>query len=78
MPNVLLSGAIPAPEGIDLTVRGHTATCQTRNTAVTLRALLDWAARYRVGDLDDLAVDTPSLEDAYLHHVERSDGDPGL
>ncbi|MGA2825582.1 MAG: ABC transporter ATP-binding protein [Streptosporangiaceae bacterium] len=78
MPNVLLSGAIPAPEGIDLTVRGHTATCHTRNTAVTLRALLDWAARYRVGDLDDLAVDTPSLEDAYLHHVERSDGDPGL
>jgi len=39
-------------------------------------ALLDWAARYHVGDLDELAVVTPSLEDAYLHHVERTDGDP--
>jgi ABC-2 type transport system ATP-binding protein len=76
-PDVLRSGEIPPPDGIDLIVRGHTVTCQTRNTAVTLRALLDWAARYQIGDLDDLAVDTPSLEDAYLHHVERNDGDPG-
>lgn len=78
LPDVLRSGAVPAPDGIDLVVHGHTVTCHTHNTAVTLRTLLDWAARYQVGDLDDLAVGTPSLEDAYLHHVERSDGDPGL
>jgi len=78
LPAALRNGEIPPPDGIDLTVRGQIATCHTRNTAVTLRALLDWAARYGLGDLDDLAVDTPSLEDAYLHHVDRSDGDPTL
>jgi len=31
-----------------------------------LRVLLDWAAHHRLGDLDELAVATPSLEDAYL------------
>ncbi len=72
----LRDGEIPPPEGIDLIVDGPTATCRTWNTAATLRALLAWAARYHVGDLDDLAVVTPSLEDAYLHHVERTDGDP--
>ena len=78
VPETLRNGEIPAPDGVDLVVRGQTATCHTRNTAVTLRRLLDWAARYHVGDLDDLAVDTPSLEDAYLHHTLRSAGDPGL
>ena len=76
VPDLLRNGEIPAPDGIDLIVRGQTVTCQTRNTAVTLRALLDWAARHQIGDLADLAVETPSLEDAYLHHVDRSDGDP--
>ena len=75
VPDLLRNGEIPVPDGIDLIVRGPTVTCQTRNTAVTLRALLDWAARHQIGDLADLAVETPSLEDAYLHHVDRSDGD---
>ena len=75
-PDALRNKEIPAPDGIDLILDGRTATCRTRNTAATLRALLDWAAQYHVGDLDDLAVVTPSLEDAYLHHVERTDGDP--
>jgi ABC-2 type transport system ATP-binding protein len=76
LPNALRDSEIPPPDGIELIMRGPTATCRTRNTAATLRALLDWAARYHVGDLDELAVVTPSLEDAYLHHVERTDGDP--
>ena len=59
-------------------MRGQTVTCHTRNTAVHPALLLDWAARHGLGDLNDLAVDTPSLEDAYLHHVDRSDGDPTL
>jgi ABC-2 type transport system ATP-binding protein len=75
-PDALRAKEIPAPDGIDLVVDGRTATCRTRNTATTLRVLLDWAAEHRVGDLDDLAVVSPSLEDAYLHHVERTDGDP--
>ncbi len=76
LPKALRDGEIPPPDGIELIMHGPTATCRTRNTAATLRALLAWAARYQVGDLDDLAVVTPSLEDAYLHHVERTDGDP--
>jgi ABC-2 type transport system ATP-binding protein len=76
LPRALRDGEIPPPEGIDLIVDGPTATSRTWNTAATLRALLAWAARYHVGDLDDLAVVTPSLEDAYLHHVERTDRDP--
>jgi len=55
---------------------GPTASCRTGNTAATLRVLLDWAARHQLGDLDELAVATPSLEDAYLHHVGRSDREP--
>ncbi len=59
IPAALRSGEIPAPDGIDLVVRDQTVTCHTRNTAVTLRLLLDWA--------DDLAVDTPSAFPATDH-----------
>jgi ABC-2 type transport system ATP-binding protein len=76
-PAALRAKEIPAPDGVDLAVSGPTASCQTRNPAATLRVLLDWAARHRLGDLDELSVATPSLEDAYLHHVERSGEEPG-
>jgi ABC-2 type transport system ATP-binding protein len=75
-PAALQAKEIPPPDGVDLAVSGSVARCQTRNTAATLRALLDWAARHQLGDLDELAVATPSLEDAYLHHVDRPDGEP--
>lgn len=40
--------------------------------SAALRALLDWASRYDVGELTDLSVITPSLEEAYLHLVEHN------
>jgi ABC-2 type transport system ATP-binding protein len=75
-PAALQAKEIPSPDGVDLAVSGSVARCQTRNSAATLRTLLDWAAHHQLGDLDELAVATPSLEDAYLHHVERTDGEP--
>jgi ABC-2 type transport system ATP-binding protein len=75
-PGALQAKEIPLPDGLELTVSGSVARCQTRNAAATLRTLLDWAANHQLGDLDELAVATPSLEDAYLHHVDRTDGEP--
>jgi hypothetical protein len=40
------------------------------NAAVALRELLAWAAANDLGDLDDLTVATPTLEDAYLRLVD--------
>jgi ABC-2 type transport system ATP-binding protein len=72
IPDALRSGRVPPPDGLDLHLNATTATCHTRNSAVALRALLDWASRYDVGELTDLSVITPSLEQAYLHLVEHN------
>jgi hypothetical protein len=40
------------------------------DAAVALRELLAWAAASDLGDLDDLTVVTPTLEDAYLRLVD--------
>jgi hypothetical protein len=50
-------------------VSGDVATCLTRNTASALRELLGWAAANGLGDLDNLSVDNPTLEDAYMQLV---------
>lgn len=71
-PEALRAKEILPPDGIELVVSGFTASCQTRTPAATLRTLLDWAGRHRFGELDELAVVSPSLEDAYLHHVGRT------
>ena len=68
-PPALRRGEVEPPEGIGLTVNGDTAVCRTANAAVALRELLAWASAYDLGDLDDLAVVTPTLEDAYLRLV---------
>jgi ABC-2 type transport system ATP-binding protein len=77
IPDVLRYGRVPPPTGLgpNLDLTGTTAVCRTRNSAAALRSLLDWASRYGVGDLPDLSVVTPSLEEAYLHLVEHN-GDP--
>jgi ABC-2 type transport system ATP-binding protein len=75
-PEALRTKEIPPPDGIELAVSGSTASCQSCTPAATLRALLDWAVRHQLGDLDELAVASPSLEDVYLHHVGRTDGEP--
>jgi ABC-2 type transport system ATP-binding protein len=68
-PPALRRAEVGPPEGIDLIVDGNTATCRTGNAAVALRELLAWASANGLGDLDDLAVVTPTLEDAYLRLV---------
>jgi ABC-2 type transport system ATP-binding protein len=65
-PAALRRGQIPLPDGIDLAVHGSESVCHSGNPGRTLRLLLDWALRHRLGDLDGLAVTAPSLEDTYL------------
>ena len=68
-PSALLQGLVAPPGSLGVEVRGEVAVCRTANAAVALRELLAWAAGNHLGDLDDLAVETPTLEDAYLRLV---------
>jgi ABC-2 type transport system ATP-binding protein len=69
-PRGLRSGDIAAPGCLEVEVRGEVARCRVPNAAVALRELLGWAAAHGLGDLDDLRVETPTLEDAYLRLVD--------
>jgi ABC-2 type transport system ATP-binding protein len=62
-------GTLTPPSGLEVVVRGEVATCHTDNSATALRELLNWSAANDLGDLGDLAVETPTLEDAYLQLV---------
>jgi ABC-2 type transport system ATP-binding protein len=68
-PRRLRDGSLRPPSGLDVAVSGDAATCLTRNTASALRELLGWAAANGLGDLDNLSVDNPTLEDAYMQLV---------
>jgi ABC-2 type transport system ATP-binding protein len=68
-PPALRRGNVKPPGCLDVEVSGEVAVCKAANAAVALRELLDWAATNELGDLDDLAVATPTLEDAYLRLV---------
>ncbi|MGH3171361.1 MAG: ATP-binding cassette domain-containing protein, partial [Trebonia sp.] len=59
----------PPPPCLNLVVNGGLATCRAASAAAALRELLAWAAANDLGDLEDLAVVTPTLEDAYLRLV---------
>ena len=65
------AAALAGGSALGIEVTGGTAVCRTGNPAATLRELLDWAAAHDLGDLDDLSVHTPTLEDAYLQLVAR-------
>jgi ABC-2 type transport system ATP-binding protein len=69
-PRGLRSGDIAAPGCLEVEVRGEVARCRVPNAAVALRELLGWAAAHGLGDLEDLRVETPTLEDAYLRLVD--------
>jgi ABC-2 type transport system ATP-binding protein len=69
-PDRLRAGTVAAPDSLDLEVRGDVARCRVPTAAVALRELLAWAAANDLGDLDDLTVETPTLEDAYLRLVD--------
>ena len=68
-PQPLLDGKLRPPRDLKLAVSGDVATCLTDSTAVALRKLLAWSAANHLGDLHDLSVATPTLEDAYLQLV---------
>jgi ABC-2 type transport system ATP-binding protein len=73
-PERLRSGAVAAPSCLEVEVRGEVARCRVRTAAVALRELLAWAAANGLGDLDDLTVERPTLEDAYLRLVGGGSG----
>jgi ABC-2 type transport system ATP-binding protein len=68
-PAPLRAGSVRPPACLDVSVSGDVAVCRTASTAVALRELLAWAAENDLGDLDDLSVATPTLEDAYLQLI---------
>ena len=71
-PQRLRDGDLAVPAGLNVTVTGEQAVCLSACTAsagAALRELLAWCAENDLGDLDDLSVVTPTLEDAYLHLV---------
>jgi ABC-2 type transport system ATP-binding protein len=68
-PERVLAGTLQPPAFLEVVVSGQVAVCQTENSGATLRELLRWAAANDLGDLDDLSVETPTLEDAYLQLV---------
>jgi ABC-2 type transport system ATP-binding protein len=70
VPDRLRAGAVAPPGSLDLECGGDVARCRVPNAAVALRELLAWAAANDLGDLDDLTVETPTLEDAYLRLVD--------
>jgi ABC-2 type transport system ATP-binding protein len=68
-PQALRRGLVVPPGSLDIRLKGEVAVCRVANSAVALRELLAWAADNDLGDLGDLAVETPTLEDAYLRLV---------
>jgi ABC-2 type transport system ATP-binding protein len=68
-PERLRRGDVRPPGCLEIELRGGVARCRVPNAAVALRELLAWAAANGLGDLDDLTVETPTLEDAYLRLV---------
>ena len=68
-PERVRDGSVPPPAALEVVVTGEVAACQTDSSATALRELMRWAADNDLGDLDDLSVEAPTLEDAYLHLV---------
>jgi len=66
--------ALPAPGCLSLRVEDGVATCRVKNAATALRELFTWASACRLGDLEDLSVTHPTLEDAYLQLVSGGAG----
>ena len=73
-PERVVAGTLRTPASLEIVVSGEVAVCQTENSAAALRELLRWAAANDLGDLDDLSVETPTLEDAYLQLVSCPPG----
>jgi ABC-2 type transport system ATP-binding protein len=72
-PAALRAGAVAPPGCLDIAITGEVARCRVPSAAAALRELLTWATANGLGDLDDLAVEAPTLEDAYLRLVHGGD-----
>jgi ABC-2 type transport system ATP-binding protein len=68
-PKRMRNGTLSPPASLAVVVRGEVAVCSTASAATVLRDLLNWAAANDLGDLEDLSVESPTLEDAYLQLV---------
>jgi ABC-2 type transport system ATP-binding protein len=66
VPGQLQPYATSLPKDLGLNVSGGLATASTADAPAALRALLAWAAEHGTGNLDDLTVTPPGLEEAYL------------
>jgi ABC-2 type transport system ATP-binding protein len=75
-PERMRDGTVPPPASLVVVVSGDTAVCSAPRPASALRALLDWAAANELGDLEDLSVQSPTLEDAYLRLTSALPGEP--
>jgi len=69
VPERVLAASVPPPASLGVELRGGVAVCHTQHPATVLRELLRWAADHDLGDLADLSVTAPTLEDAYLELV---------
>jgi len=70
-PERVRDGSLPPPASVTVEVSGETAVCSSASPAAALRDLLHWAAVNDLGDLEDLSVESPTLEDAYLRLSAR-------
>jgi ABC-2 type transport system ATP-binding protein len=70
-PERMRDGTVPPPDCVSVVVRGDTAVCSAASAtpASAVRDLLHWATANDLGDLEDLSVESPTLEDAYLRLV---------
>jgi ABC-2 type transport system ATP-binding protein len=66
VPERLRPGTTWLPHDLGLNVTDGRVTVSTADAPATLRALLAWAAQEGIGQLDDLTVTPPGLEDTYL------------
>jgi ABC-2 type transport system ATP-binding protein len=71
VPERMRDGSVAPPDCVRVVVRGGTAVCSAAggNPSSAVRDLLHWAVANNLGDLEDLSVESPTLEDAYLHLV---------
>ncbi|MGE0599763.1 MAG: ABC transporter ATP-binding protein [Dehalococcoidia bacterium] len=75
-----LNGAfahLSLPEGMNASVAGGVASIQTANPTSVVVALSHWADANGIGELPELAVTRPSLEDIYLGMVAAADEEKG-
>jgi ABC-2 type transport system ATP-binding protein len=65
VPERVSRGEVSLPEGLGLTLTDGRAGAAAEPVSAVLRALLDWADRNDLGELEELEVAPPGLQDAF-------------